>query len=282
MIAKINKYKRKIIQLTCAILYNINFKGFKTASIYKGSIKNICVPGLNCYSCPGAIATCPIGSLQSSLFRSNRRLNIIDRIPFYIIGLMVLFGIIFGRIICGFLCPFGLIQELIYKIKTPKIKKSSITYKFTYIKYLILIIFVIIIPLVLLYPGFCKFICPAGTLEAGIFHVIANENFREIIGALFFWKVLLLLAIIIMSLFMYRFFCRFICPLGAFYSLFNKISIFGLRIDNDKCINCGECTKNCLMDVQKVGDRECIECGECINKCKVNAIKWKRIKENVV
>lgn len=277
MFNSIKRYKRKIIQLTCAIIYNINFKGFKNVSIYKGNVKNICVPGLNCYSCPGAIASCPIGSLQNIFVNSKYKYSLFDKIPFYVIGLLVVFGIIFGRIICGFLCPFGLIQELIYKIKTPKIRKNKISAKLIYIKYIILLIFVIIIPLIMFYPGFCKFICPVGTLEAGLFFVTFDKNLREIIGLLFSVKIIILITILTMSIFMYRFFCRFICPLGAFYSLFNKISIFGLKIDSNRCTNCGECVNKCLMDVKKLGDRECIECGECIKHCKVNAIGWKKL-----
>lgn len=257
------KYKRKIIQLTSAILYNINFKGFKDVSIYQGKLKTICVPGLNCYSCPGAIASCPLGSIQKSY----------GKFPFYLVGLLVLFGVIFGRVICGFLCPFGLIQEILYKIKTKKIKKNKVTYQLTYIKYFILVFLVILIPIFTFAPSFCKYICPAGTLEAGLFHVIGNEKIRELAGGFFTFKVIILMAIIIMSVFMYRFFCRFICPLGAFYSFFNKISIIGLKVDMKKCISCKLCVNTCLMDVKKVGDRECINCGECKKVCKENAIK---------
>ena len=82
--------------------------------IWQGPSKQVCVPGLNCYSCPGALGACPIGSLQS--FMSGAVL----RFPFYVLGLMILFGLILGRRICGWLCPFGLVQELLYKIPTPK------------------------------------------------------------------------------------------------------------------------------------------------------------------
>lgn len=260
----LNEYKRKIIQLTSAILYNLNVKGFKDVSIYKGNIKSFCVPGLNCYSCPGAIASCPLGSIQQSY----------GKFPFYIVGLLVLFGVLFGRVICGFLCPFGLIQELLYKIKTKKIKKNRWTYRLTYVKYFILLLFVIILPIFVFAPTFCKYICPAGTLEAGIFHVLGNVQIRELIGGLFTFKVIILILVIVMSVFMFRFFCRFICPLGAFYSFFNKISIFGIKIDEHKCIHCNKCINTCLMDVKKVGDRECINCGECKSKCEVGAIKY--------
>ena len=273
----IKKYKRKIIQLTSAILYNLNFSGFKNVNIYKGDIKKFCVPGLNCYSCPGAIASCPLGSFQNYLQQSGGKITIISRFPFYVLGLLILFGAILGRVVCGFLCPFGLLQEIIYKIKTPKVQKNNFTRKLTIIKYMILVVFVIAIPIALNYPGFCKYICPQGTIEAGIFHVAFNKNLSGAVGTLFNFKLFIAAVVIILSLFMYRFFCRFICPLGAFYSFFNKVAIFGLKVDNTKCIHCGACAKDCLMDTKIVSDRECIQCGECIDKCEVKAIKvWKK------
>ena len=264
--------KRKIIQLASAILYNANFSGFKNAKIYQGPIKNACVPGLNCYSCPGAIAACPLGSFQNYIMQKRGVSGLLNRFPFYVLGLLILFGIIFGRVVCGFLCPFGLIQELIYKIKTPKIKKNDTTRKLTIIKYFILIFFAILLPIILDNPSFCKYICPAGTIEAGIIHVSLNKALQSSIGFLFNWKVFIAILIIIMSLFMYRFFCRFICPLGAIYSFFNNHAILRLKIDEKKCTHCNVCINTCLMDVKKVSDRECIECGECIKKCPENAI----------
>ena len=264
--------KRKITQLTTSILYNCNFLGFKSSSIYTGNIKKICVPGLNCYSCPGAIASCPIGSFQSFIMQKRGAGGIIARVPFYVIGMLILFGVIFGRLVCGFLCPFGFLQEIIYKINTKKIRKNHITRKLTVVKYIILIIFIIVLPLVLMNPSFCKYICPAGTLEAGIFFAVTNDSIKQIIGNLFYWKLFLLITIISMSIFMYRFFCRFICPLGAIYSLFNNVSALGIKIDLDKCDHCNVCINTCLMDVKKVGDRECIECGECIKKCPKDAL----------
>ena len=264
--------KRKIIQLTTAVIYNLNFYGFKNANIYNGPIKKLCVPGLNCYSCPGAIAACPLGSFQNFIMQKKGPIGVINRFPFYILGLIILFGVIFGRVVCGFLCPFGLYQEILYKIRTKKVKKNIITKNLTIIKYIILIIFAVFIPIIYHYPAFCKFICPAGTLEAGIFHISANDNLRQLAGSLFNLKLSILILLSISSIFIYRTFCRFICPLGAIYSFFNKYAILGLQIDDTKCTKCNKCINVCLMDVKRVGDKECIQCGECIKKCHVNAI----------
>jgi len=270
--------RRKIIQLYSALLFNANLKGYITGNIYKGNTKQFCVPGINCYSCPGAIGACPIGSLQGSFSANNSTL-------YYVGGILFLYCILFGRWICGWLCPFGLIQELVYKIKTPKLKKSPVTRILSYLKYVILVFFVFIVPITYAFrdtplPAFCKYICPAGTLEGGI-GLLANKvnaSYFSMLGPLFTWKFLLLVSIMVGCVFIFRLFCRFICPLGALYGLFNRFSFFGIKVDNSKCTNCNLCIGHCKLDVNHVGDQECISCGECINVCPTNAITWKGFK----
>lgn len=266
--------KRRYTQLIAAVLYNCNIKGFMTGSIYKGDLKGICAPGINCYSCPGAVVSCPLGSLQSGLLSSRYK------IPYFILGTIILMGLFLGRFICGFLCPFGLLQELLYKIPFPKIKKNRVTRALSYLKYVILLFFVIAIPLIKLAPGFCKYICPAGTFEAGIPLVIANKQIQGLIGFLFSWKIFLLSVFILICMLCYRTFCRFICPLGAIYSFFSPVQMVGVKVDTDKCTNCSLCVDNCLMDIRKVGDRECIHCGSCIKSCPVQAISFKHPMDN--
>lgn len=91
--------RRLAIQSVAALLQNANFKGFFTGKIYGGNLKNVCVPGLNCYSCPGAVGACPIGSLQSFLSSYS------FKFPYYVVGLLIFFGALLGRVVCGFLCP---------------------------------------------------------------------------------------------------------------------------------------------------------------------------------
>lgn len=260
--------KRRWIQLLTAVLYNCYFTGFFTGKISKWDSKGVCVPGLNCYSCPGAVAACPLGSLQNGIANSAYRF------PLYMLGLLLLFGLFLGRLICGFLCPFGFLQELLHKIPLPKIKKSRITRVLSYGKYVVLIVFVILIPLVKLAPGFCKYICPAGTLEAGIPLVLMNQTLQTKIGFLFSWKVFVLATILLLSMICHRAFCRFLCPLGAIYSFFNPIAFFGIRVDREKCTGCNACVHTCKMDVKCIGDRECIQCGECRQKCPQDAISY--------
>ena len=271
--------KRKLIQLYAALLFNANIKGFFNGKIYKGASKNICAPGLNCYSCPGAVGACPLGSLQNALGSSQHRA------PFYVIGILLLYGLLLGRFICGFLCPFGLIQELLYKIKTPKLKKNRVTRILSYLKYVILVLLVVVVPLLYTLvdkavPAFCKYICPAGTFEGAI-GLLSNEaNASELarLGPLFTWKFFLLISIAVGSVFIFRLFCRFLCPLGAIYGLFNHFSVFGIKLEKQKCTDCGLCVSKCKVDIRHVNDHECINCGECIEVCPTNAISWKGSK----
>lgn len=271
--------KRRWIQLYSALLFNANIKGFFNGRIYTGPVKNICTPGLNCYSCPGASGACPLGSLQNSLYNSDKSML------FYVVGCLMLYGILAGRFICGFLCPFGFIQELLYKIKTPKLKKGKITRILSGLKYVILVFLVIIVPIMYALrnvplPGFCKYICPAGTLEGaiGLLANSVNESKLSVLGPLFTWKFALLVSFILLSVFIFRFFCRFFCPLGAIYGIFNRFSVFGIKLERSKCIDCGLCHAECKMDIKTVGDRECIMCGECVSVCPTKAISWRGSK----
>lgn len=264
--------KRRLIQIYAALLYNINIKGFVTGQIYRGDTKAFCVPGLNCYSCPGAVAACPLGALQNALAGK--------RVPYYIFGIIMLYGILFGRTICGFLCPVGLGQELLYKIKTPKLKKSKVTYVLSYFKYIVLALFVIAIPVIysvsgVTIPAFCKYLCPGGTLGGAIFLLAhpGNAAMYEMLGWLFLLKFCVLVVFIVASVFIFRVFCRFFCPLGALYGLFNRFAPLGVKLDRSACCHCGKCKEKCNMDIRHVGDHECINCGECAGVCPTNAIK---------
>ena len=269
--------KRRLIQLYAALLYNAHIKGFVKGEIFTGNSKALCVPGLNCYSCPGAAGACPLGALQNALSASGNRAG------FYVLGILLLYGLLLGRTICGWLCPFGLLQELLHKIPTPKIPKSRITRGLSWLKYGILAVFAILIPLWyglrehMTVPGFCKLICPAGTLEGAIALLAnsRNEAYFAMLGRFFTLKFVILLAVGLLCIFCYRGFCRFLCPLGAIYSLFGRLSLVGVRVDPAKCDQCGACVRCCPMDVQHVGDHECIHCGRCTQICAQGSITIK-------
>lgn len=267
--------KRKIIQSLTAIITNANIQGFLKGTIYQGKLKNVCVPGLNCYSCPGALGSCPIGALQAVLGSAKYKIS------FYVTGLILAFGAIFGRWICGWLCPFGLLQELLYKIPGKKIKLKGNWAKLSWLKYPVLIIFVILIPLFVINiagygsPAFCKYICPAGTIEAALPLMLSDSGLLQNVGWLFFLKAGIAFAVVIGSILIFRPFCRILCPLGAIYGWMNKISLYQMEIDTEKCISCGKCQVRCKLDIdiyKNPTSVECIRCGECKPACPAQAI----------
>ena len=268
--------KRHGIQILWALLTNSYLLGFAQGKIYRGKLKKLCVPGLNCYSCPGAVGACPIGALQAVIGNRN------FKFAFYVAGFLMFVGALTGRFVCGWLCPFGLIQDLLHKIPFPKkINTFPGDRMLRKLKYVILAVFVILMPMFLVdmlgqgAPYFCKLICPAGTLEGGIPLVILNKSLRGAVGFLYVWKNVLLAAVIILSVWIYRPFCKYLCPLGAVYSVFNPISVFRYRVDKEACIHCGACAKVCNMQVnpaENANHPECIRCGDCKKACPTKAI----------
>lgn len=270
---------RNWVQVGSAFVGNAYLKGFKDVKIYQGPLKNGCVPFLNCYSCPGALFSCPIGAMQAQISEANGHLDI-NAIPFLVLGFLSLIGSLIGRGICGWACPFGFIQELLNKIPS----KKFVGWKWLkYIKYLVLLVFVILLPAfwvddlfeMSIGPTFCKYICPAGTLEGGFTLALLKPSLKSQIGALFGWKASLLVIILALAVFFKRPFCRWLCPLGAFYGPFNKISLKRIGIDSNACVNCGKCSTVCPMSLEvpkEINSCDCIRCFECKKVCPTKAI----------
>ncbi len=268
-----NKHRWKI-QLGATLVSNPFFLNFVQGKIFRGKLKGVCVPGLNCYSCPAAAASCPIGAVQAVIGSSK------FQFAYYVVGLLLLIGVLLGRVVCGFLCPFGWFQELLHKIPSKKFSTKKL-HILTYLKYVILLLFVIVLPMTLVNevgmgdPFFCKYICPTGILEGGIPLSLADPGIRASLGELFTWKSCILLGVVVLSVFFYRPFCKWLCPLGAFYGLCNKISMYRLEVDADKCTACGACSRACKMDVdvfRTPNHAECIRCGDCMASCPHQAI----------
>ena len=264
-------------QAGATLLTNIHLPNFLKGGIYQGSGKAVCVPGLNCYSCPAASGACPIGSFQAVVGSSKFSFS------YYITGFLILLGVLLGRFICGFLCPFGWFQELLHKIPTKKISTKKLK-PLTYIKYAVLLFMVVLMPMLITNdvgmgdPFFCKYLCPQGVLEGAIPLAAVNSGIRAALGALFSWKLGILVAVILLSVLFYRPFCKWLCPLGAFYALLNKVSLLGMKVDKHKCVSCGKCAKACKMDVDvtKSPDHtECIRCGMCVRACPTNAVRFR-------
>ena len=172
------------IQAGATMLTNLHLPNFFKGSLYQGAGKTVCVPGLNCYSCPAASGACPIGAFQAVVGSSKFRFS------YYITGFLILLGVLLGRFICGFLCPFGWFQELLHKIPTKKLSTKKLK-PLTYLKYAVLLVMVVLLPAFLVNdvgmgdPFFCKYLCPQGVLEGAIPLSLANSGIRAALGKLF-------------------------------------------------------------------------------------------------
>jgi polyferredoxin len=287
------KCKRKITQITAALMCNAHFSGFASGRLYGGSLKKFCVPGLNCYSCPGAVAACPLGSLQIMLADPARKMS------FYVIGLLMAFGLVFGRLVCGWLCPFGLLQEILrapftfLAARFPALgrwqEKWRLPRGFRYIKYLLLAVFVIALPLLAVdafgfgAPWFCEFICPAGMIMGAFPLLIAQPRLFTVTGWIFRWKLWVCAIILALCLLSRRFFCKCLCPLGAVYGLFNRVSFCQLRFNRASCTDCGNCLAPCPMGLDPRAandDPECIRCGKCTGHCRCGALRLRFLESD--
>lgn len=271
---------RLTIQLLFTILTNGYLYGFLSGKICQGRFKYACVPGLNCYSCPGAVASCPIGALQALLNQNG------FQIPFGVLGFFFLFGSLLGRTVCGWLCPFGLVQDLLHRIPVfQKRKRLPFHRILIYGKYAVLLFLVCIGSMFLFcgfarVPAFCKYLCPSGTLLGALPLLSANELLRSRIGGLFFWKLGILIGILVLSVKIFRPFCQYLCPLGAIYGWFNRFSLVQIHWEEEACISCGACQKACPVDLSAheiSRSPECIRCGRCVSACPARCLHLKKM-----
>ncbi|MBQ7924926.1 MAG: 4Fe-4S binding protein [Lachnospiraceae bacterium] len=274
---------RLSVQILYTILTNGYVYGYMQGKIYKGGLKYACVPGLNCYSCPGATFSCPLGALQSAL--NQRQIQV----PFAVLGFFFLFGSIFGRFVCGWLCPFGLFQDLLHRIPLFQKRKQLPGHRMLkYGKYLVLAGLVLVGSSFLFdgfvkVPAFCKYLCPSGTLMGALPLLSVNEQLRSQVGGLFGWKLGLLLVLVGLSVKVYRPFCQYLCPLGAIYGWFNRFSLVQIHWEQEACISCGACQKACPVDLkpeQISVSTECMKCGKCMTACPVQCLHWRKIEKN--
>lgn len=265
--------RRKITQIITFFVANPFPGNFHRGRIYQGQLKGVCVPILNCYSCPAAAGSCPLGAMQGMAAAP------VHKISMYVLGFLVVSGGLAGRWFCGWLCPFGLIQELLGKIGRWKVR---VPYLLTRVKYLLLIS-LLLLPMLWVdsdgfgAPYFCKYICPEGTLAAGIPLLLAAPELWSMAGTIFYLKVGVLGLILGASTVINRPFCRTICPLGAFYGLFNRLALFRIHHHTENCISCGRCRQVCPVGLDlpvRLNSTECIRCFSCMEICPRGAITF--------
>jgi len=250
-----------ICQLVSLFFINGHLNIFKTGTIYQGRLKAFCIPVLNCYSCPLALYSCPLGSLQFFVMTG--------RVPVYVLSLLLLVGMSVGRMACGLLCPFGFVQDLLFKFGTIRI---VIPQRLVYIKYVLLFLVVFAMSAYFGLPAFCK-ICPVAVLEAGIPMALINSNVSQklfnpesgkFIGWIFTFKIVFALGLLILAVNIKRPFCRILCPLGALFGLCNRCSNTCIRVDPDLCNKCQLCARKCPVDLNISENPESAECLRCL------------------
>lgn len=266
--------RRGLVQFIAWLAMNYNFPGFLGRILTRLGVtpgpglakviaasdnltstvtKNVCVPGLNCYSCPTAGGACPMGSIQH--FIAMRQ------VPWFAAGSMLAISAVVGRMPCGWLCPFGWLQDLLYKIRTYKIPMPFWTH---YLKYASLAITAGLVVFLTGETWFCK-LCPAGIFGAGIPQILLDTNLSRLLGWLFTMKLAILGVTLVLSIFSKRPFCR-VCALGAVFSFGNPVSFFRLRVDKKKCNQCDMCFRVCPMEIKPYKSPQstsCIRCLEC-------------------
>lgn len=249
--------RRTVIQAASAAIVNSGLPALKACPF----------PGLNCYACPLASMACPMGSLQNFL--------VLKKIPFALAGLFLAVGGSVGRAVCGWVCPFGFIQDMLARLG-PR-RKLLPTQKGSWMRYAMLILVALVATYIVGAPLFCK-ICPAGALEAGIPQVILKPGLRSLTGLLFWAKMVTLALLVGAAVMIKRPFCRFLCPLGAVYSPFNRVSLMRLEVDMATCTKCNGCKRVCPVDIAVYHDPNsdsCIRCLEC-TRCPSVSVSWVR------
>ncbi len=250
--------------------------------IYQGPLKAVCHPGLNCYSCPAALLSCPVGAVQN--FLASVRFSVPGTLPHLgtmVVGYLGFIGTLVGRLPCGWICPFGFIQDLLHKVPAPR--KFGIWPPLRFVKYGVLIVLVLILPVTLVdahglgQPWFCKLLCPAGTLEGALPLLMLKPGLWTTLGFYFWNKITILAIFLILMIFISRPWCRILCPLGAFYSLFSRMTLVRLEFIEGNCVECGSCSKKCPTGVQpfkEFDSRECIMCLKCLDACQFRALQF--------
>jgi ferredoxin-type protein NapH len=235
-------------------------------------LHTVCSPVFHCYACPLATFACPIGIIA--------QFSALHVFPFIAIGTLVTVGILFGTLICGWVCPFGFLQDLLAKIPTPKFDLPKFT---GYFRYVVLIGAVLLIPYLFgeEHPLFICRICPAGAVETAV----PNMTNQAMAGQQILWpntiKLTILVLFIIAVFFVRRPWCRVLCPLGAIFSIFNRFSAFFLRFNAEKCTDCKLCHRLCVYGIEpekNPNDLRCIRCLEC-TQCTPEALTLSSIFE---
>ena len=249
--------KRKISLLLSALFLH---------SSWGPELKWLCNPVLSCHSCVLAWFACPVG-----VFVHYSGYHVF---PFIALGTVLLVGVLLGRLLCGWVCPFGLVQDLLHRIPTPKIQLPAWTAQ---VKYLVLFLMVFLFPFFLgeqTWLSFCR-ICPAAALQVSIPGLIAGG--ASSVSAATLVRFVFLGLIVMLAIVSNRSFCQVLCPIGALLAPLNLVSFWRIKPPPENCLDCRKCDKSCPMTVtpsarilNKIPANralDCIVCHECQDAC---------------
>ena len=246
---------RRSTQFISLIVFNVGI----TQALKTG----VPCPGFYCYGCPWATFACPIGVYQTYAA--------LGLFPFYAIGLIGLFALVLGRFWCGWSCPFGTVQDL---VSWARRRGDFFTVPPVGWTGLAVLGGALVAAWVLADTAFCK-VCPAGSLFASVPQRIASPEF--VFGTFFYVHMITLALALVSFYFIGRFWCRYLCPLGGIFAVFNRVSFLKVKVDKDNCTDCDQCLEVCPTKIRKARDIEnshsCIRCGKCIEACPHKAIK---------
>jgi polyferredoxin len=250
------KDKRRLTQIAAFAVSNLGFlRVLKTGFV---------CPFLYCYGCPFAAFGCPIGVIQNFI--------IYHQFPLFTIGSLGIYGVLFGRAFCGWACPFGTLHDMLSPTNRRKEVKIQ---NYWYVKYAILFL-TLALAWFALDTIFCKF-CPSGSLFAAIPFRLLNPSLSEF-GTYFYVHMFTLALTIALALLISRFWCRYLCPMGAIAGAFNKVSVVNISLNEKKCEKCLSCLEACGMGITKLEDignsTDCILCGRCVEVCTLHALSF--------
>ena len=229
-------------------------------------LHSFCGPVFHCYACPLALLGCPIGVMA--------QFSALHLFPFFAVGLLIAVGVLLGAIVCGWICPFGLLQDIAAKVPTPRVK---IPRWMGHFRYVVLVGAVLAIPFLFGegHPLFFCRICPAGGVQKSLPDVVSAAFAGEVIPWPNIIKIAVTAGFIGAIFFAIRPWCRVLCPLGAIFGFFNRFSLFTLDLKEHQCTQCGRCRTLCKYGVQpdKTPNADnCIRCLEC-TRCGPGALK---------
>ncbi len=253
------KARRRIAQLAAFAACNAGL----TAALKTG----LPLPFMYCHGCPLAAFACPIGALQNLVG--------MRRAPFLLLGTLLIAFLLMGRLGCGWLCPFGALQDLLARGggKESGLRGGGLSWRLRPVKMLVLGALVLASYL-MAGPSFC-WLCPIGALFAGIPYLILYGP--RGLGPAFYIHMAVLAAVLAASIRVPRFWCRYLCPLGALAGLFNRISLVRVELDEEACVRCLACLGACPMGLRELGQvglsPECVLCCLCSEVCPAGAIK---------